>query len=107
MDLNQYLIVWVNLDPTIGNEIKKTPPCLIISPDEMNRHLNTIVVAPITNTSKNYPTRIEITKGKITGWIVPDQIRTIYKIRVTGSECRLEYDMINKVKSILRETFAD
>jgi mRNA interferase MazF len=107
MDLNQYLMVWVNLDPTIGSEIKKTRPCLIISPDEMNRHLNTIVVAPITTTSKNYPTRIEITKGKITGWIVLDQIRTIDKTRVTGIEYKLENEVVTSVKSILKETYVD
>jgi mRNA interferase MazF len=107
MDLNQYQIVWVNLDPTIGSEIKKTRPCLIISPDEMNRHLNTIVVAPITNTSKSYPTRIELTIGKITGWIVLDQIRSIDKTRVTGIEYKLENEVVTSVKSILKETYVD
>jgi mRNA interferase MazF len=65
MELNQYEIVLVNLDPTIGSEIKKTRPCLIISPNEMNKFLQTLIIAPITSTSKAYPTRIEI-KGKET-----------------------------------------
>jgi mRNA interferase MazF len=60
MDLMQYNIVLVNLDPTIGSEIKKTRPCVIISPDEMNKYLQTIVVAPMTNSSKSYPTRVQI-----------------------------------------------
>ena len=70
MELNQYEIVLVNLDPTIGSEIKKTRPCLIISPNEMNKFLQTIIIAPITSTSKPYPTRIEI-KGKETiVWVI-------------------------------------
>lgn len=60
MELNQYEIVLVNLDPTIGSEIKKIRPCLIISPNEMNKFLQTLIIAPITSTSKPYPTRIEI-----------------------------------------------
>jgi len=107
MELNQYFIVWVNLDPTPGSEIKKTRPCLIISPDEMNRHLNTIVIAPITSTSKNYPTRIEIKTGKITGWIVLDQVRTIDRLRVTGIEFKIVTELISEVKSILKETYVD
>ena len=59
MELRQYQIVLVNLDPTIGSEIKKTRPCVIISPNEMNKFLQTIVVAPITSSSKSYPTRVE------------------------------------------------
>ena len=58
MELKQYMIVLVNLDPTIGSEIKKTRPCVIVSPDEMNKYLNTIVVAPMTTTLKKYPTRV-------------------------------------------------
>jgi len=80
--LKQYEIVIVNLDPTIGSEIKKTRPCLIISPDEINENLKVIIVAPITSKSRKYPTRIEISiKGK-KNWIVIDQIRTIDKRRV-------------------------
>jgi mRNA interferase MazF len=89
----------------MGSEIKKTRPCVIISPDEMNRHLNTIVIAPITSTSKSYPTRIEIKTGKITGWIVLDQIRTIDKLRITGVESKIEKEIILEVKSVLKETY--
>jgi len=107
MDLKQYFIVWVNLDPTLGSEIKKTRPCLIISPDEINRHLNTIVIAPITSASKNYPTRIEIKSEKITGWIVLDQIRTVDKKRITGTEYKISSELISEVKSVLKETYVD
>ena len=60
MDLIQYKIVLINLDPSIGSEIKKIRPCVIISPDEMNKYLRTIIVAPMTTKSKKYPTRIEV-----------------------------------------------
>ena len=82
MDLKQYQIVLVNLDPTIGSEMKKTRPCVIISPDEMNKYLQTIVIAPMTSSSKPYPTRIEVKHNKTKGWIVLDQIRTIDRQRI-------------------------
>ena len=77
MDLKQYQIVLINLDPTIGSEIKKTRPCVIISPDEMNKFLRTIIVAPMTTTSRKYPTRIEVKHDSKIGCIVIDQIRNI------------------------------
>ena len=107
MELNQYQIVLVNLDPTIGSEIKKTRPCVIISPNEMNKYLRTIIVAPMTTTSKEYPTRIEIKHDRKTGWVVIDQIRTIDKqriIRVLGGLTRPE---IKELKSVIKETFID
>ena len=107
MDLTQYSIVLVNLDPTIGSEIKKTRPCVIISPDEMNKHLQTLVVAPMTSQSKNYPTRVEVKHNQKNGWIVLDQIRTIDKQRVLKSLDRLTEKEIVKVKLILKETFVD
>ena len=107
MDLNQYQIVLVNLDPTIGSEIKKTRPCVIISPDEMNKYLRTIVVAPMTTKSRKYPTRIEIKHDSKTGWIVIDQIRTIDKQRIIKILERLSKPEIKEVKSVLKETFVD
>jgi len=82
MELEQYQIVLVNLDPTIGSEIKKTRPCVIISPNEMNKYLRTIIVAPMTTTSRKYPTRIEVKHDRKIGWIVVDQVRTIDKQRI-------------------------
>ena len=82
MELNQYQIVLVNLDPTQGSEIKKTRPCLIISPNEMNKYLQTIVVAPMTTSSKPYPTRVEVKQNKTKGWVVIDQIRTVDRTRI-------------------------
>lgn len=83
MELRQYEIVLVNLDPTIGSEIKKTRPCVIISPNEMNKYLQTIVIAPMTSSSKPYPTRVEIKHNKTKGWIVVDQVRTVERQRIT------------------------
>lgn len=82
MELKQYEIVLVNLDPTVGSEMKKTRPCVIISPDEMNKYLQTIVIAPLTSSLKPYPTRVEIRHNKIKGWIVLDQVRTIDRVRI-------------------------
>lgn len=107
MELTQYCIVLVNLDPTIGREIKKTRPCVIISPDEMNKHLQTLIIAPMTSQSKNYPTRIEVKHNQKNGWIVLDQIRTIDKQRVLKSLDKLTEKEIAKVKLIIKETFVD
>jgi mRNA interferase MazF len=107
MEVKQYLVIIVNLDPTIGSEIKKTRPCVVISPDEMNRHLNTIVIAPITSQSKNYPTRLRISLEKKSNWVVVDQIRTIDKIRVIRKISELSLNEIRALKMIIRETYVD
>ena len=107
MDLEQYQIVLVNLDPTIGSEIKKTRPCVIISPNEMNKFLRTIIVAPMTTKSKKYPTRIEVKHDKKIGWIVIDQIRTIDKQRIIKIVGELSQLKIKELKSIMKETFVD
>ncbi len=79
MEIKRFDVFLVNLDPTVGHEIKKTRPCLIISPDEMNRHISTIIVAPITTKGRSYLTRVQCAfKGK-EGQVVLDQIRTIGK----------------------------
>ena len=107
MELNQYQIVLVNLDPTIGSEIKKTRPCVIISPNEMNKYLRTIVISPMTTKSKKYPTRIEVKHDRKIGWIVLDQIRTIDKQRIVKSLGRLSKPEIKELKAILKETYID
>ena len=107
MDLKQYKIVLVNLDPTVGSEIKKTRPCVIVSPDEMNKYLRTIIIAPMTSQSKHYPTRIKIRHNKKIGWVVIDQIRTIDKKRVIKIIDNLSQKEIDNVKMIIRETLVD
>ena len=107
MDLKQYQIVLVNLDPTIGSEIRKTRPCVIISPDEMNKYLRTIIIAPMTTVSRNYPTRVKVRHDKKNGWIVIDQVRTIDKRRIIKILGKLKNNEIKKVKDIIKETFVD
>jgi mRNA interferase MazF len=105
--LTQYQVVIVNLDPNIGSEIKKTRPCVIISPDEMNRPLRTVVIAPITSKSKQYPTRVKIDFQGNENWVVIEQIRTIDKRRITKSLDKLSKDEIKKIKEVIRESFVD
>ncbi len=105
--INQYVIVLVNLGPTVGSEMKKTRPYVVLSPDEMNKHLQTIVVAPITSSSKPYPTRVEIRHNKTKGWIVLDQIRTIDRLRIVKRYEFLTEKEIIKVKEVIQETFVD
>ncbi len=107
MEIKQYQIVLVNLDPTIGSEMKKTRPCVVISPDEMNKYLQTIVIAPITSSSKSYPTRVEVKHNNIKSWIVLDQIRTIDRVRIVKLFDFLHNKEIYKVKSVIQETFVD
>lgn len=107
MELTQYQIVLVNLDPTIGSEIKKTMPCVVISPDEMNKYLRTIIIAPMTTSSKIYPTRIEIKHDRKIGWIVIDQIRTIDKQQIMGIMGTLSQPEIKELKSVIKETFVN
>lgn len=105
--MNQYDIVLVNLDPTIGSEIKKTRPCVIISPDVINDNLQTIVIAPMTTKSRKYPTRVEIKKDEVTSWIAIDQIRTIDKSRVIKILGKTGKDKIIEIKSVIKETYVD
>ncbi|MDN3593276.1 type II toxin-antitoxin system PemK/MazF family toxin [Zunongwangia endophytica] len=107
MELKQYSIVLVNLDPTIGSEIKKTRPSVIISPNEINKYLRTIVVAPMTTNLKNYPTRIKVKHNGKKGMIAIDQIRTIDKSRILKSFDKLSKSEIQSCKNIIKETFVD
>jgi len=107
MAINQYEIVLVNLDPTVGSEIKKTRPCVIISPNEMNKYLNTVVIAPMTSQSKKYPTRVPVKHNSKKGWIVLDQIRTIDKQRIIKTLDKLTEKEVEEVKLKLQETYID
>ncbi len=107
MEIKQYQIILVNLEPAIGSEIKKTRPCVVISPDEMNNHLRTVVIAPMTTSSKNYPTRVEIRHENKAGWIILDQIRTIDKHRIIKDLGKLSRAEIRELKAVLKETYVD
>ena len=103
MSLDVYLI---NLDPTIGSEIRKTRPCLIISPDEMNRTIRTILVAPMTTKGQPYPTRVKCKFAGKQGQIVLDQIRTVDKIRLVRKLGRIDSTTQQEVLTRLSELFA-
>ena len=107
MEVRQYDIFWVNLDPTVGSEICKTRPCVIVSPDEMNANIRTVVVAPLTTASRNYPTRIPVIIGGKKGWIVIDQIRTIDKTRLQQKIGSVTPQTAIKIKQVIKETFVD
>jgi mRNA interferase MazF len=107
MEIKQYQIILVNLDPTIGSEIKKTRPCVVISPNEMNKYLRTIVISPMTTSSKKYPTRVKVKHDNKTGWIVLDQIRTIDRQRIIKISGELQDFEIQELKSVLKETYID
>lgn len=105
--MKQYQIILVNLNPTIGSEIKKTRTCVVISPNEMNKYLRTVVIAPMTTSSKKYPTRVKIKHGNKFSWVVLDQIRTIDKQRIVKIFGELHDSEIQRLKSVLKETYVD
>ena len=97
----------VNLDPTVGSEIKKTRPCVVISPNEMNKYLNTVIIAPMTTNLKRYPTRVPVKHNRKKGMIAIDQIRTIDKKRIVKFFDDLTNNEIKKCKEIIKETLVD
>lgn len=107
MVINQYEVFLVNLDPTIAHEIKKTRPCLVISPNEMNHTISTVIIAPMTTKSNKYPTRVELKFQKKHGWIVLDQIRTVDKKRLIKRLGEVNKKTILKVKNILSEMLVE
>ena len=112
MEISQYDIHLVDLnayggsEPT-GAEISKIRPCVVISPDEMNRYLKTLVVIPMTTRPKAYPTRVRIRHNQKTGWMAVDQIRTVDRKRVKKRLGRITNPEIRKLKNVIRETYVD
>ncbi len=104
--VNRFDVYLINLDPAVGSEIQKTRPCLIISPDEMNRHIRTIIVAPMATAGKDYPTRISCKFKKKKGQIVLDQIRTIDKTRFIKKLGSINPETQLEVISVLQRLFA-
>ncbi|MCL2805148.1 MAG: type II toxin-antitoxin system PemK/MazF family toxin [Treponema sp.] len=103
MKVKQYEIYWINLDPTIGSEIQKTRPGVVITPDEMNNNIDTIIIAPLTTKSHNYPTRVKTNVAGKECWMVIDQIRAIDKCRLSGKIGELNKNDIAKIKNIINE----
>ena len=107
MVVNQYNVYLVNLDPTIGHEIKKTRPCLVISPDEMNHNIDTVIIAPMTTKSHAYPTRAKVKFDGKDGWIVLDQIRTVDGIHLVKHLGKISKKEILDVKRVIKEMLID
>src|ERR1035441_6841321 len=106
MVIKRFEVYLVNLDPTVGSEIRKSRPCLIVSPDEMNRYIGTVIIAPMTTKGRDFPTRVLCTlKGK-NGQVVLDQVRTIDKSRLIQKLGRIDNQTQEDVLSVLAELFA-
>ena len=107
MVVNQYDVFLVTLDQTVGAEIKKSRPCVILSPDEMNHALATVMTAPMTTKFHDFPTRVQVTFARKAGWIVLDQIRTIDKRRLIKRLGRIEAKTMTSVKSVIQKMLVD
>ena len=107
MVIRRFDVYLINLDPTVGTEIQKTRPCIIISPDEMNRHIATVMIAPVTTKGHPNPSRVFCTFEGREGQIVLDQIRTVDKIRLVKKLGRLNKPYQDAVLAVLNEMFAE
>ncbi len=107
MVAKRFDVYLVNLDPTIGHEIKKTRPCLVVSPDEMNRHIGTVIVAPMTTKGHDYPSRVACRFQGKDGQVVLDQIRTVDKARLVKRLGQVSASAQKQVLEILAEMFAE
>ena len=107
MVVKLFEVYLVNLDPTLGSEIQKTRPCLIISPDEMNDHIATVIVAPMTTKGRMYPTRVNCQFEGKEGQVVLDQIRTVDKIRLVKKIGKINASTQKEVLVVLMEMFAE
>jgi mRNA interferase MazF len=106
VDVARFDVFLVNLDPTVGSEIRKSHPCVVVSPDEMNGHVRTVVVAPLTTASRPYPSRVAARFAGKDGQVVIDQLRTVEKVRLAQRLGRLSDLEATAVLDVLREFFA-
>ena len=105
MEVNRFDVYLVALDPTLGHEIKKTRPCTVISPDEMNHNIGTVIIAPMTTKGRDYPTRVACTFQGVAGQVVLDQIRTVDKARLVKRLGRLSSAAAERLVNVLTEMF--
>jgi len=105
MEVSRFDVFLVSLDPTVGHEIKKTRPCTVISPDEMNRHIGTVIIASMTSKGRSYPTRVSCKFQGVGGQVVLDQIRTVDKTRLTKKLGRLSPTESQRILDVLGEMF--
>jgi len=107
MGVKRFDVYLVNLDPTVGSEIQKTRPCLVVSPDEMNRHIATVIVAPMTTKGRPYPTCVACRFQGKEGQIVLDQLRTVDKAWLVKRLGRIGEETQQAVLAVLAEMFAE
>jgi len=105
--MRQYDVFIVDLDPTVGHELKKSRPCVLLSPDEMNLNIATVIIAPMTTKTHPYPTRVPLEFQGKSGWIVLDQISTVDKSRLIKNIGELKPGTIKKVKAVIEEMLVD
>lgn len=106
MVIRRFDVFLINLDPTVGSEIQKTRPCLVVSPDEINRNLRTVIIAPMTRKGKSYPTRVTCTFQGTTARVLLDQLRTVDKKRLVRKLGRIDGPVSTLVLDTLAELFA-
>lgn len=106
MAVRRFEVYLASIDPTVGSEIRKTRPCLVVSPDEMNEHLRTVIVAPMTTKGRPYPTRVRCRFGGTTGQVVLDQVRTVDTARLVRRLGRIDRRTGAAVLALLHEMFA-
>jgi len=102
----RFEVYLVTLDPTVGSEIRKTRPCVVVSPDEMNRHVRTVIVAPMTTKAHAYPTRVACTFGGRQAQVVLDQLRTVDKVRLVKRAGNISPATQQHILATLAEMFA-
>ena len=107
MEIRQYDVFLISLDPTVGHEIKKSRPCVIISPDEMNKHISTVIIVPMTLKSHSYPSRVPVKFRGKDGWVVLDQIRAVDKKRLIKKLGKIDHNAVTNIKSIIKEMLVD
>ena len=105
--VNQFDVYWVDLNPTVGAEMQKIHPCVIVSPKELNIHLNTVIIVPVTSAIHGYPFRVRCHLMEQEGEIAVDQIRTIDKRRLKKRITRLPIDVVTELQKVLRLTFCE
>ena len=107
LEVERFDVCLVSLDPTVGSETRKTRPCLVISPDEMNRQIAKIIVAPMTSQGRPYPSRVPCHFQGVDGQVVLDQVRTVDKTRLLKRLGSLDFDARRQVLAVLAEMFAE
>ena len=103
MEIKQYSVYWINLDPVTGSEVSKTRPCVVISPDDMNRYMRTVIIAPLTPTLKQYPSRVQCSINGENGMIMLDQMKAVDKSRLSSHMGKLRKIETGKIKEVINE----